>query len=163
VGQKLLGLDGAMGLRKFCGKIHGVASNGQWCRMGYYRRSGRTTMDACIVLAVASLAIALLLGSAALAQTPSAPTSTVVTINTANKFQQVLASSGTPRRMLRISNNNDSRDSCWVFVGSGQASKDGSYEVLPGKEYLRYPPFVSSDAIQATCASSSDALEVEYQ
>jgi hypothetical protein len=120
-------------------------------------------MDACIVLGVASLAIALLLGSAAFAQTPTAPTNTVVTISTANKFQQILASSGTPRRMLRISNNNNYRDSCWVFVGSGQASKEGSYVVLPGKEYLRYPPFVSSDVIQATCASSSDTLDVEYQ
>jgi hypothetical protein len=115
-------------------------------------------MDACIVLGVASLAIALLLNSRAFAQTD-----TVVTINTANKFQQILASSGTARRMLRISNNNTNDDTCWVFVGSGRASKEGSYEVLPGKEYLRYPPFVPSDAIQATCASSKDTLDVEYQ
>jgi hypothetical protein len=120
-------------------------------------------MDACIVLGVASLAIALLLGSAAFAQTPPAPTNTVVRIDTGNKFQQVLASSGTARRMLRISNNNTNGDSCWVFVGSSQASKEGSYAVPPGKEYLRYPPFVSSDAIQATCASSSDTLDLEYQ
>jgi len=115
-------------------------------------------MDACIVLGVASFAIPLLLNSRAFAQTD-----TVVTINTANKFQQILASSGTARRMLRISNNNDDGDSCWVFAGSGQASKEGSYEIGPGKEYLRYPPFVPSGAIQATCASSSDTLEVEYQ
>ena len=120
-------------------------------------------MDACIVLGVASLAIALLLGSAAFAQTPLALTDTVATIDTGNKFQQVLASSGTERRMLRISNNNTNGDSCWVFVGSGRASKEGSYAVIPGKEYLRYPPFVPSDAIQATCASSSDTLDVEYQ
>jgi hypothetical protein len=87
----------------------------------------------------------------------------VVTINTANKFQQILASSGTARRMLRISNNNTNDDICWVFVGSGPASKEGSYAVLPGKEYLRYPPFVPSDAIQATCAASSDTLAVEFQ
>ena len=120
-------------------------------------------MDACIVLGVASLAIVLLLGSRTFAQTSPAPTDVVVTINTANKFQQVLASSGTARRMLRIGNNNDNDDSCWVFVGSGRASKEGSYEVPPGKEYLRYPPFVPSDAIQATCASSSDTLDLEYQ
>jgi hypothetical protein len=105
----------------------------------------------------------LLLGSKTFAQTSPAPTDVVVTINTANKFQQVLASSGTPRRMLRISNNNNADDSCWVFVGSGRASKDASYAVPPGKEYLRYPPFVPSDAIQATCASSSDTLDLEYQ
>jgi hypothetical protein len=118
---------------------------------------------ACIVLAAASLAIFLLLGSAASAQTPPAPTDTVVTIDAGNKFQQVLASSGTERRMVRISNNNANGDSCWVFVGSGRASKEGSYTVPPGKEYLRYPPFVPSDTIQATCASSSDTLDVEYQ
>ena len=120
-------------------------------------------MDACIVLGVASLAITLLLGSATFAQTPPAPTHTLVTIDTGNKFQQVLASSGTERRMLRVSNNNTNGDSCWVFVGSSRAFKEGSYAVPPGKEYLRYPPFVSSDAIQATCASSSDTLDLEYQ
>ena len=120
-------------------------------------------MDACIALGVASPAIALLLGSPAFAQMQPAPTSTVATINTGNKFQQLLASSGAQRWMLRITNNNTNGDSCWVFVGSGQASKEGSYAVLPGKEYLRYPPFVPSDAIQATCASSSDTLDVEYQ
>ena len=118
-------------------------------------------MDACIVLGVASLAIVLLLGSRTFAQTSPAPTDVVVTINTANKFQQVLASSGTARRMLRIGNNNDNDDSCWLFVGSGRASKEGSYEVPPGKEYLRYPPFVPPDAIQATCESSSDTLDGE--
>jgi hypothetical protein len=115
------------------------------------------------VLGVALLAIVLLMGSSALAQAPPAPTDTVVTIETGNKFQQILPASGTERRMLRISNNNTNGHSCWVFVGSGPASKEGSYAVLPGKEYLRYPPFVPSDAIQATCASSSDTLDVEYQ
>jgi hypothetical protein len=119
-------------------------------------------MDAWIALGVASLAMALLLGSTAFAQTPPASTKKVVTINTANKFQQVLAG-GTTLRMLRIGNNNNDRDSCWVFVGSGPASKEGSYAVLPGKEYLRYPPFVPSDVIQGTCASSSDTLDVEYR
>ena len=120
-------------------------------------------MAACIVLGVASLAIALLFGPRAFAQSSPAPTDTVVTINTANKFQQVLASSGTARRMLRIGNNNTNEDICWVFVGSGRASKEGSYPIPAGKEYLRYSPFVPSDAIQATCEFSSDTLDVEYQ
>jgi hypothetical protein len=68
-----------------------------------------------------------------------------------------------PLRMLRIGNNNTNDDSCGVFVGSSRASKESSYEVSPGKEFLRYPPFVPSDAIQTTCASSSDTLDVEYQ
>jgi hypothetical protein len=120
-------------------------------------------MAACIVLGVASLAIALLFGSRAFAQSSPAPTDTVVTINTSNKFQQVLASSGTARRMLRVGNNNTNDDICWVFVGSGQASKEASFEVPPGSEFLRYAPFVPSNAIQATCESGSDTLNVEYQ
>ena len=66
-------------------------------------------MGACIVLGVGSLAIALLLRSTAFAQTSPAPNDVVVTINTANKFQQVLAASGTTRRMLRIGKNDDQR------------------------------------------------------
>jgi hypothetical protein len=120
-------------------------------------------MLSCIVLSAAALAIALLLGSATFAQTPPAPTHKSVTIVIGNKFQGVLNASTIALRMLRISNNNTNEDSCWVFVGSSRASKEGSYEVPAGKEYLRYPPFVPSDAIQATCASSSDTLDVEYQ
>jgi hypothetical protein len=119
-------------------------------------------MAACILLGVALHAIALLFGSRAFGQSSPAPTDTVVTINTANKFQRILASSET-RRMLRIGNNNTNDDICWVFVGSGRASKEGSYPIPAGKEYLRYSPFVPSDAIQATCESSSDTLDVEYQ
>ena len=120
-------------------------------------------MDECIVLAAASLAVTLLLGSTAFAQTQPATTHTAVTIDSGNRFQQILASSETERRMLRISNNNTNGDDCWVFVDSGRASKEASYLVPPGGEYLRYPPFVPSGAIQATCASSSDTLDVEYQ
>jgi hypothetical protein len=127
-------------------------------------------MDACIVLGVTFIALAYVLSPSptfaqqiSRASRPPAPTHKSVTIVIGNTFQVVLASSGTALRMLRIGNNNANRDSCWVFVGSGQASKEGSYPVLPGKEYLRYPPFVPSDAIQATCASGSDALDVEYQ
>jgi hypothetical protein len=103
------------------------------------------------------------LGSAAFAQTPPASTNKAVTIGTGNKFQQVLASSGTELRMLCIINNNTNGDGCWIFVGSGGASKEDSYELPPGEQYLRYPPFISSDVIQATCASSSDTLDLEYQ
>jgi hypothetical protein len=120
-------------------------------------------MDACIALGFASLVIVLLLRATAFAQPPPAPADTVVTIATGNKFQQILAASETQRRMLRISNNNTNGDGCWVFVGSSRASKEGSYTVSPGRDYLRYPPFVPSDAIQATCASGSDTLDVEYQ
>ena len=43
------------------------------------------------------------------------------------------------------------------------ASKDNSMVLAPGKSYTRYWPFVPSDAIQATCASGSDTLYVEYK
>ena len=127
-------------------------------------------MGAYTVSGAGPLAIACVLSSSpAFAQqisqtsVPPAPTHKSVTIVIGNKFQEVLNASTTALRMLRIGNNNANRDSCWVFVGSGQASKEASYAVPPGKEYLRYPPFVPSDAIQATCASSSDTLYVEYQ
>jgi hypothetical protein len=63
-------------------------------------------MLSCIVLSAAAPAITLLLGSATFAQTPPAPTNTVVTIGAGNKFQKVLGSSATARRMIRIGNNN---------------------------------------------------------
>jgi hypothetical protein len=97
------------------------------------------------------------------ASRPPAPTHKSVTIVIGNKFQEVLNASTTALRMLRIGNINTNDDSCWVFVGSSRASKEASYAVPPGKEYLRYSPFVPSDAIQATCESSSDTLDVEYQ
>jgi hypothetical protein len=126
-------------------------------------------LDAYIVLGAAFLVIACLLSfSPTFAQrisqatVPPASTQSSVTITTGNTFQVVLAPSAA-RRTLRISNNNTNGDSCWVFVGSGRASKEASYPVLPGEEYVRYWPFAPSDAIQATCASSSDTLDVEYQ
>jgi hypothetical protein len=124
-----------------------------------------------VALGAVSLAIAwlwLLSPSFAqqISQTPAtpAPTPRLVTIATGNKFQELLASSTTGRRTLRILNNNANGDSCWVFVGGGRASKENSAAVLaPGQQYVRYLPFAPSDAIQGTCASSLDTLEVEYQ
>ena len=124
-------------------------------------------MDAYIVLGAAFLAIACALSSSPtfaqqISQTsvPPAPTHKSVTIVIGKKFQQVLNASTAALRMLRISNNNTNDDSCWVFVGSGQASKEASYEVPPGKKYLCYPPFVPSDAIQATCESRVQTLSM---
>ena len=89
-----------------------------------------------------------------------------VTIAAGNKFQQILPENdtGKKRRALVIDNENKNGDSCWVFIGTGQASKEESDKVLaPGDEYVEYWPFVPSDEVQATCASSSDTLSVEYQ
>ncbi len=87
------------------------------------------------------------------------------TITTGNTFQQVLASvigTTAPRMSLTIANNN-ATDSCWIFIGSGTATKATSILLLSGGSYARYWPYVPSDAIQATCASNSDTLYVDTQ
>ena len=90
------------------------------------------------------------------------PTSALVTIETGNKFQVLVASSATERRMLRIINNNANGDSCWIFVGGGRASKENSDVVLaPGQRYVRYWPFAPSDTIQATCATRACTAPIE--
>jgi len=117
-----------------------------------------------IVLVAMSLAIASILGSRSFAQTMTSqePTgSNSVTIETSNKFQQVVPATGTARRAVTIKNNNG--DNCWVYIGSDKASKDNSIALDPGSSYVRYWPLAPKDAIQATCASSSDTLLVEYQ
>jgi hypothetical protein len=125
-------------------------------------------MVAYVVLVAVSLAIAsILLGSRSFAQikTPQEQTSNSVTIEVANKFQQVVPpnKAGMERRALTIQNNNSNADNCWVHLGSDKASQTNSNLLAPGASYIRYWPFASSDAIQATCASGSDTLQVEYQ
>jgi|HubBroStandDraft_2_1064218.scaffolds.fasta_scaffold00132_10 hypothetical protein len=90
---------------------------------------------------------------------------TPTTITTANTFQQILPSilgTTTQRQALTIENNNAS-DNCWLFIGSGTATKAISMLLLPGGSYTRYWPYVPSDAFQATCASNSDTLYVDNQ
>jgi hypothetical protein len=91
-----------------------------------------------ILLVAASLAIAsILLRSPTFAQTaPQAPTGNVVTIATANKFQQVVPATSTKRQALTIKNNNS--DNCWLFIGSDKASKDNSIALDPGGSYVRF-------------------------
>lgn len=88
-----------------------------------------------------------------------------VSITTGNTFQTVLASiagTTTVRQELTIENNNSS-DSCWIFIGSGTATKATSILLLSGGSYTRFFPFVPNDAIQATCASTSDTLYVDTE
>jgi hypothetical protein len=89
----------------------------------------------------------------------------LVTIAAGNAFQQVIGSdsSATERQALIIKNDNSNGDSCWVFFGSNTPSKEKSVLVASGDTYVRYWPFVSSDTMRATCASSSDALYVEIK
>ena len=118
-----------------------------------------------MLVATSPAIVSILLGSRTFAQTPAPqePTGNLVTIVAENKFQQVVPATGTKRQALTIKNNNTNNDSCWVFIGGGRASKENSIVLDPGGSYIRYWPFASSDAIQATCASSSDTLDVEYQ
>lgn len=90
-----------------------------------------------------------------------ATTNASATIVAGNAFQTVLAAS-TARNSLTIENNNTT-DSCWVFIGSGSAAKGTSILLLPGGSYTRYFPFVPSDAIQATCTTTADTLYVDTQ
>lgn len=114
-------------------------------------------------LAAASLFLALsCLG--ALAQTVAATTNTPVVITAGNTFQTILTAvtSTNQRRSLTIQNNNAS-DSCWLFIGAGSATKATSILLTAGQPYVRYYPYVPSDAIQATCAATNDTMYVDNQ
>ena len=115
---------------------------------------------------LAVLFAVLALSGQAEAQTTAATTNCSVTIATGSTFQQVLAAVAAPpatRRSLTIQNNN-AADSCWVFVGpSGSATKATSILLTFGGSYTRYYPYVPSDAIQATCATTNDTLYCDTQ
>lgn len=83
------------------------------------------------------------------------------TIATGNTFQTVLTGSKA-LNSLTIENNN-ATDSCWLYIGSGSATKAASILLLAGGSYTRYEPFVPSDNIQATCATTADTLYVDTQ
>jgi hypothetical protein len=111
--------------------------------------------------------LSLALSSAAHAQaSPTAifTNNVSATIATGNTFQTVLSATvnAYSRKSLTIQNNN-STDSCWIFIGSGSATKATSILLLAGGSYTRYYPYVPADAIQATCATTSDTLYVDYQ
>jgi hypothetical protein len=113
-------------------------------------------------LAVALLALCL--AGQAFAQTVAQSTNGSVTITTGGTFQTVLAAitQNNQRRSLTVENNNTS-DNCWLFIGSGSATKATSILLLPGGSYTRYYPYVPSDALQATCATTGDSIYVDFQ
>jgi|SRR6185312_13049951 len=112
-----------------------------------------------------AVALALFLASPAAAQTVAQTTNSSVAIATGNTFQTVLtAVTGTnQRRSLTIQNNQTTTDNCWIFIGAGAATKGTSILLAPGQSYTRYYPYIPSDAIQATCASTADTLYVDIQ
>jgi hypothetical protein len=88
-----------------------------------------------------------------------------VVIATGNTFQQVLAAltGNNRRRSITIQNNNAS-DSCWLYVGpTASATKGTSIALTAGQSYTRYYPYVPSDNIAGTCATSSSTLYVDTQ
>ena len=88
-----------------------------------------------------------------------------VVITTGGTFQTVLNSiqgTSTQRQALTIENNNTT-DSCNLFIGSGAATSGNSILLLAGGSYTRYWPYVPSDAFQATCANDSDTLYIDVQ
>lgn len=82
-------------------------------------------------------------------------------ITAGNTFQTVLAAK-VNRQSVTIQNNNAS-DACWVYVGAGSATKGTAIALAAGQSYTRYYPYVPSDAIQATCATTSDTLYIDTQ
>lgn len=129
----------------------------------------RTALAALLALALASPAAG---QSASSFQGQSQATGTLnssATIATGNTFQTVLAAMtatnypGTPARRSLTINNNNATDSCWIFVGAGTAAKGTSRLLLAGATITWSWPYVPSDAIQATCASSNDTLYVDTQ
>jgi hypothetical protein len=111
------------------------------------------------------LAVAILSATALFAQTNAPTTNIPVVIAAGNSFQTILAaqSGTTTRRSLTIQNNNTNTDSCWLFIGGGSATKATSIVLLPGGSYQRYFPYLPSDAIQATCATTADTMYLDVQ
>ena len=99
------------------------------------------------------------------------PTSTVnasISITIGGTFQAIaglpnILGTQTVRNAVSIQNNNINTDNCWLFIGSGTATEATSIILGPGGSYTRYWPYVPSDAFQATCATTSDTLYVDYQ
>ena len=104
---------------------------------------------------------ALIAASAARAQENRPTLNKSATIAAGNTFQTILPAASP--WSLTIQNNNTNSDNCWIFIGSGTASKGASILLGPGGSYGRYYPYVPSDVIQGTCATTSDTLYVDTQ
>src|ERR1700688_3952938 len=119
-------------------------------------------LAAILILCLATLWVAWFAQDASRAQQNRFTLNGSAVITAGNTFQTVLAAA--PRWSLTIQNNNAS-DSCWVYIGSGSATKGTSIQLdtTHGTAYTRYFPYVPSDAIQAACATTSDTLYVDTQ
>jgi hypothetical protein len=107
----------------------------------------------------------MLMAAPAHAQTVAPTTNGSITITTGNTYQTLMAAvTGVTvqRRSLTIQNNNPS-DSCWIFIGAAAPTKATSILLLAGGSYTRYYPYIPSDQIQATCATTGDTIYVDTQ
>lgn len=111
------------------------------------------------------------------APTKAAP----VKITTGLTYQLILALN-TFRNSLTIQNNNAS-DTCQIIIvgvgspwlagdttatsrtvnGTSMTAVQASISILPGSSYTRYYPFIPSDLILGTCATTGDSLYVDTQ
>ncbi len=122
---------------------------------------------------IAGIAIALLLSTcAALAQGQVvrgqaqrlATTNSSVSITTGNTFQTItLPTPSNGLQSLTIQNNNTNGDNCWVFIGSAAPTAAASIILGAGGSYTRYWPYIPSDVLKATCATTADTLYVDTQ
>lgn len=106
-----------------------------------------------------------LLAFPAIADAPNGSFSTLngsSTIATGNTFQTILTANSR-RRSLTIQNNNTNGDNCWLFIGSGNATKATSILLGQGGSYQRYYPYIPADAIQLTCTTTSDSYYLDTQ
>lgn len=82
-------------------------------------------------------------------------------------FQQILPAvpvNSFARRSLTIQNNNTGTDACWLHIGTGIPSLANSILLpAPAGSYVRYYPYVPSDAMQITCTSTNDTFYVDTQ
>jgi hypothetical protein len=129
-------------------------------------------MKRCAILAALFFGLSLRLAFGQAANNPviDAPTNNgSVTITSGNAFQTILSAVTLvgglpgPRHSLTIQNNNTNGDNCWLFVGTAVASAGRSILLAQGASYTRYFPYVPSDALQGTCATTSDTLYVDTQ
>lgn len=128
-------------------------------------------------------------GSGAQAQvTDAATTNGSVKITTGLTYQTMLAALGSPpaiRRSLTIQNNQASgTDVCYLIIGASAATvipgttttssnvtvagqtitaAQASIVLSPGQAFTRYFPYVPSDIIYGTCATTGESLYVDTQ
>jgi hypothetical protein len=116
---------------------------------------------------------------------PVPTNNTSVKITTGLTYQQILpavpVNSGA-RRSVTIQNNQTSTDNCFLVIGTNQivpattttataitingvsvTAAQASIVLGPGTAYQRYFPYVPSDIIYGTCATTGDSMYVDTQ